>query len=414
MINEGKLGQLLFDIVFTPDTAKESFLTLNEDEKKILFELCARNSVDIQMARFLIQQGLSGPDTILKKAEFELRRSHARFEKTKSLIIALQAESIEVIALKGTAIGIGLLGNPHYKRMNDFDFLVKPGKVRKAIQVITRMGYQDTSALFGKPVDVEADYHAPPFFSQEGSNILGLHWHLVSKKKKFKFDTEALWARSEALEKNGMARRLCWEDYLLHFAAHQNPYKFGIRELADLALVLDRAPIDEKKLHELAEQSNAKEELISVLSALHPFYSKKNLGFELKKENTSLPFYRTLLISQVEKQFALSRLSKYPEAQFTHWAQMWKLCLGASDWDLRALFHLPPETPPGFFHRIRAPFRCLKIIAGDHGPILIGIVTLAHAIHALGCATRVYAKKAIGIHSKNQENPILQRVNDLE
>ena len=413
MTSDEKIGQLLFDIVFSNDTAKETYQTLKPNEISLLFELCHRNSVDIQFANFIQKHRLNCSKSIKEKADFELKRSQARYEKTKELMHALKSSSIEVIALKGTAIGIGLLNNPHYKRMNDFDFLIKPEKVEKAIDAILSLGYQDTQALFGKPIHIEKDYHATPFFLPDGANILGLHWHLVSRKKKFKFDTAAIWNRSKPLTDNHWVRRLSWEDYLTHFAAHQDPYKFGIREVGDLALVIKNAKINEQKLHEYTRESCTEDELISVLSALHSFYPNTDLGFNLKKISTSLPFYRTLLVSQVEKQFALSRLSKTPEAKLFHWTQMWKLTIGASDWDLRALYRVQ-DTHPHFVHRLRAPFRCLKILAGDHGLILIGIVTAIHALQAFIFAILVFAKKMVGITSKNNENPILSRVNELE
>jgi len=147
-------------------------------------------------------------------------------------------ESIPVIALKGLVIR-NLYPQPEQRDMNDADILVHKGDLERVKKILIGMGYNHLE-------DHEASHHMVLYHFTYP--MIEVHWHIV-KRDGFSDNLEKfednLWERAIKI-KVGEAEvlSLCYEDLLLHLcmhmAAHIASSGFGLRQLCDLVLLVEK------------------------------------------------------------------------------------------------------------------------------------------------------------------------------
>lgn len=146
-----------------------------------------------------------------------------------------EKDNIDVIALKGLVIR-NLYPNPDLRSMGDADILVKENELDKVRKILLNMGYIEGSSN---------DNHIS--FEKEGALEIEVHWTL-SKKRCFKdisFFEENVWNNAIktkvgnsnvlSMANNELLLHLC-----LHLASHATSGGFGVRQLSDIVLLVEK------------------------------------------------------------------------------------------------------------------------------------------------------------------------------
>ncbi len=414
-----KVSRLALSLVDPREFHLRDFDHLSDVERFFFWDLVERNSLRVNASHAFKKANREHdvPSPIARAAKRELEREANRELHAAALVQALTIAKIDCIVLKGSVIGHELLSFPGYKRMNDFDFLVKKSDALKTVQVIESLGYQSSRAIFGKSADVDfKKHHSPPFYLPDGACVLGLHWDLLSPHRSERSPLERVWANKSVFRYGDVdAFRLGWDDFLIHLAAHLSDAKIGARELGDVFLVLQKAlpAINVDDLMARIREWNAiekfrnslgyvlaafpvlkqRQDIQSLISALE---SESSEAISAKSQariayGEAIIWLRTLVLSRIEKCYALSRLCPDPADRFHFWKASYITAWRAKDEDIgavRAQIYLG-KGKPSTFSRWIFPWKCIRALGKDHGALLIALVTLINAIQAISIGLRL-------------------------
>jgi hypothetical protein len=160
-------------------------------------------------------------------------------------VSVLEAESIDVMVLKGMAL-VGLAyGDVGARPMNDVDLLIHGRDLRRAAGALERNGWslvlndRDEFAKFARL------FHAA-LFRHETGNELDLHRHMLEESN-WPFADEGLWRRSITTPLGGrQVRTLAPEDHLVHAIVHGTRWDPipPTRWVVDAALLVRRHIMD--------------------------------------------------------------------------------------------------------------------------------------------------------------------------
>ncbi len=169
----------------------------------------------------------------------------------EGVVTALGARGIDVIVLKGAALGRQFYGDPGERPMNDVDLLVRDADVPQAFAVLHARGWVPDRALAPdlwppraapnpaeRPIGHGWSFGLPSEPRARGLG-LDLHWRAIPQDMTPRAD-DGFWARAVPLAL-GQARALTLapEDHLLHAIAHGIGWNTvpSIRWVADVVLI---------------------------------------------------------------------------------------------------------------------------------------------------------------------------------
>lgn len=310
----------------------------------------------------------------------------------KELLRQCHEQNIEVVLLKGSLIGATLAPLFSYKKMNDIDLLIHPHSGPRFIKLIQDMGFLSVGTLFHNTEFSDNNHHTPPFYSPDMSCILGIHWHLCSPYAKWKPYFEDIWYNKVKITCLGQpAYRMKWEHNLLHLCIHLPFFKIGLRELEDVAAILDTQNLDWHEVERLISQWRAWDPAYRVLSlaqALHDSYVPEHLlkqcqlrtpSFVIKdtqkriRNKSLLLRSRSTHIAKIEKAYSISRLSKDPAERAKAWLATWKF----------AFFPPKKELTKMLGSRWKAPYLTIYAMSRDYGWLPFWIITILNIGNAV-------------------------------
>ena len=146
-------------------------------------------------------------------------------------------ENVPVIVLKGLVVR-EYYPQPEQRSMSDADIFVKAKDLNKSKKILIDLGYTE--------VDAEASHHIK--YIKSGYPMIELHWH-VMKRDGFSDELDLfeddMWDRTiEVNVKGAKVLSLGYEDLALHLcmhmAAHLAASGFGVRQIADLVLLVEK------------------------------------------------------------------------------------------------------------------------------------------------------------------------------
>lgn len=146
-------------------------------------------------------------------------------------------ENVPVIVLKGLVVR-EYYPQPEQRSMSDADIFVKAKDLNKSKKILIDLGYTE--------VDAEASHHIK--YIKSGYPMIELHWH-VMKQDGFSDELDLfeddIWDRTiEVKVKGAKVLSLGYEDLALHLcmhmAAHLAASGFGVRQIADLVLLVEK------------------------------------------------------------------------------------------------------------------------------------------------------------------------------
>jgi len=153
------------------------------------------------------------------------------------LLHRFHAAGIQCVVLKGMLFANQIYHDPHYKRMNDLDILIRVTDAPAAMAVYRDLGMFSPRDLLGGhvTVDPERSHHLPSFVSADGALVVGTHWGLITPRAPLHVDHARIWSRVRPVDLWGApAWAMAPEDNLHHLCIHLPLYKNGVRELADI------------------------------------------------------------------------------------------------------------------------------------------------------------------------------------
>lgn len=143
-----------------------------------------------------------------------VRTLHIRSEFVKA-VRALQAENIEVMALKGVALIDSVYRDPGVREMSDVDLLVKAEFADRAQEIARSLGYEA-----GGSVSPEHK-HLPRLHNHDRELSFEIHTHIVGSDSPLHFDIDTFWQHARPVTLHGMDVFVpSPEHMLLHVSLH--------------------------------------------------------------------------------------------------------------------------------------------------------------------------------------------------
>ncbi len=187
-------------------------------------------------------------------------QNDARNKEATIFLSEFKKQGIEVAILKGNLFIHTVFNDSGYKRMNDFDILIKKEDWQKAQEIYFKLGYTPLGFGWGGEKQKPAKYShvGMSFISKNFTCIIGTQWGLKSPTAKFKVDIDKAWKTATDFDFNGITvKKLSPEYNLLHLILHIGIYKIGTRDCMDIYNLWDTENIDTEKLYLILEKSKA-------------------------------------------------------------------------------------------------------------------------------------------------------------
>jgi hypothetical protein len=269
-MNAFKTTALLSHIQLTPkelDVCKTALTPLQSSNKKqhAFYEYCFQWKLapwiyrQLQTHEFL---ALFDEDVIKRFSDVYKdvkRENENRNIIAKQFLQAFREHNIAVIILKGNAFIQTIYDDVGYKKMNDFDILIKAEDWPKIEQIYYDLGYIPLGFGWSGEKQKPAKYSptSVPFISTDFKCIIGTQWGLKSSTTHFTVDTAEIWNTALPFDFHGIpCKQLSPEYNLIHLILHLGIYKCGTRDCMDLYNLILSTSINTEKLFTIIEKTN--------------------------------------------------------------------------------------------------------------------------------------------------------------
>lgn len=196
----------------------------------------------------------------------------SNMSKLEKVFNEFSKENVPVIVLKGLVVR-EYYPQPEQRSMSDADIFVKAKDINKSKKILIDLGYTE--------IDAEASHHIK--YIKSGYPMIELHWH-VMKRDGFSDELDLfeddIWDRTiEVKVKGAKVLSLGYEDLALHLcmhmAAHLAASGFGVRQIADLVLLVEKKGhlIDWKLFINKAEEFGFKKFIIIMFKICNILFS---------------------------------------------------------------------------------------------------------------------------------------------
>ncbi|WP_299255331.1 nucleotidyltransferase family protein [uncultured Aquimarina sp.] len=270
-MNTFKITALLSHIQLTSEelgTCRTALATLqsNNDDQHAFYEYCFQWKMapwiylQLQKNKFL---SLFDRDVIerFENAYQDVKQENENRNKiAMQFLQAFHEHNIDVIILKGNAFIQTIYDDVGYKKMNDFDILIKSEDWPEIEQIYYDLGYIPLGFGWSGEKQKPAKYSptSVPFISTDFNCIIGTQWGLKSSTTHFTVDTNEMWDTAMPLDFHGIpGKQLSPEYNLIHLILHLGVYKCGIRDCMDLYNLILSTNLDAERLFSIIKKTNA-------------------------------------------------------------------------------------------------------------------------------------------------------------
>ncbi len=332
------------------------------------------------------------------------KANEARIAEAKNLFAKFEEKKVPVVILKGILFAETIYQNPHYKKMNDVDILIRQEDLETVYDIYEELNYFSMGELLGdKPRKQEKfSHHTPPFFNRKLSLMVGTHWGLITPLAPYTLDYNSIWDRVEEFRFYGhSALAMSPEDNLHHLCVHLPYYKTGLRELADLYNLIRHTgskmdwPLLLKEIRKagtedlvyhalgLVDRILPHPEVTRLLSEIEPnvsrFYRKDTR--RKTKDLSLLLRSRSVQLSRIEKAFADFNSTKKAGEQAKAFWRMQKNMWFAPGKDVARMNSLPT---PSLRARLATPGRIRRVFYRDLGRTIFWLLLFKTSFEVLG------------------------------
>lgn len=224
---------------------------------------------------------------------------------------AFVENGIDVVILKGNLLAHTVYQEAGYKRMNDFDILIKEQDWDRIQDIYFSLGYIPLG--FGwsgeKQKAAKFSHVGMAFISPDFSCIIGSQWGLKSPTTSFKVNINDVWKTAVEFDFLGVkVKQLSPEYNMLHLILHMGIFKCGIRDCMDVYNLALSVKLDDEKLIKILSEANALEKGYFTLAI-------SNLcGNDFELLLSKFPIFEKSFVSRrLEK-----RLQSFKECQDIH------------------------------------------------------------------------------------------------
>jgi len=196
------------------------------------------------------------------KQEFSKVRlqNEQRSEVAAELLSEFIDAGIDVVILKGNFLAQSCYNEVGYKRMNDFDILVRREDWDKIQDIYIRLDYIPLGFGWSGEKEKPASFShvGMSFISRDFRCIVGSQWGLKSPTTQFSVDIDKVWETAADFTFNGLKVKSLSPEYnLLHLILHLGVFKCGIRDCMDLYNLVQTEKIDWELMRQIIVESNA-------------------------------------------------------------------------------------------------------------------------------------------------------------
>lgn len=351
-------------------------------------------------------------DKFIKRSNKIREMNKARLQAGVRFMEKLRENQIPVVILKGVNFAETIYKNPHYKRMNDIDLLVKPEDLQRIYPLLETLDFFSIVALTGgSEKHNEKRSHHAAYINRSLTCMVGLHWKLINPLSPFHYDYEAIWSRvSEFPIEGTVAGTMAPEDNLHHVCVHLPYYKTGLRELADiynlirqhrdaldwdlLLATIEKADTHEPMFHalSLANRICSIPELEKITGALRSRCSGRVVAdTQMKTADLSLLLRnRSTHQSVIEKAFSSFNATKEAKEKFHFFIKVWKAMLFPPVFEIVKMNYLKNPSPAAILYgRLTTPIRIFRLICRELGTGIFALALLKSTFDM--CASAVQA-----------------------
>jgi len=192
-----------------------------------------------------------------------------RNKEALNFLRKFEEHAVDVVILKGNLLIHNTYNDVGYKKMNDFDMLIRPKDWKKVQEIYNELAYIPLG--FGwageKQEPAKFSHAGMSFISPNYHCITGTQWGLKSPTSSYRMDLEKAWAATSDFDFYGVKTKQLTPEYnILHLILHMGIYKIGIRDCMDIFNIFLSQPVDEDKLVEIITQANACDKAYFTLS----------------------------------------------------------------------------------------------------------------------------------------------------
>lgn len=216
-------------------------------------------------------------------------KNQMTFHQIIPLLKAFKDAGIDAIVLKGAALTVLYYKDLGLRHMNDFDLMISPLDVKKALTVLQTLGYMPIDSRW-ELFDDKRHY----FINSHGfrhPNIkqdFDLIWHLLPENCGMN-DDDALWQHMQPIDINHFpTNTLDATDHLMHTCVHGLKWNFlvPIRWVADAKIIIDQNEIEWKRLIGEVQKRKVVLSTLQALRYLHDEFSVSIPGEVLSELST--------------------------------------------------------------------------------------------------------------------------------
>jgi hypothetical protein len=180
-------------------------------------------------------------------------------QKLVDLISLLEEHQIPVLAYKGPTLAMVAYGDLALRSYQDLDLVIRPKHLQKAVEVMTRSGFQIMPDWWNPCLPENPRYvarhHEIPLRAADKSYFVDLHWQLAAREARaFRLDVDEVWSRAEEIEllKTDIST-MCREDLFLVLCCHGTWHRWTcLKWLLDIARLLHNAePVNWSRIEEM-------------------------------------------------------------------------------------------------------------------------------------------------------------------
>lgn len=175
-------------------------------------------------------------------------RNYHLVQKLIDLTSLFKKHQIPVLAYKGPTLAMVAYGDLALRSYQDLDLVVRPEHLQKAVELMTRSGFE-VKPDWWNPCQPEnpryvARHHEIPLRAPDKSYFVDLHWKLAAHEARaFRLDVDETWCRSGEIQllQTGIST-MCREDLFLALCCHGTWHRWGrLKWLLDIAELLCNA-----------------------------------------------------------------------------------------------------------------------------------------------------------------------------
>ena len=276
----------------------------NKVEQNVFFEYCKKFKIApwvyLRLSSEQLLHYLDNEFKLIFEQEYlkVLLQNEDRNEQAAIVLKEFVANGIEVIVLKGNVFTQTIYNSFGYKRMNDFDILIKKQDWSKVQDIYKNLDFIPLG--FGwtgeKHKATNFSHTGIPYMSRNLKCMVGSQWGLKAPTSSYKFDIDEIWETAEDFDFKGIkVKKLSPKNNLLHLVLHLGVYKCGVRDCMDIYNLLLTENIETQDLNQFFSKANGLDKAFFALDLCNKMANVPDYAVVKSLDNGKKSLIKTIL-----------------------------------------------------------------------------------------------------------------------